>query len=75
MWMKVDDHLQLSHTTSECMISELKVLLAKYPAKQITLSGAATEISSWTTSTARFSTAVQAPLHDILKYGGGISQY
>ena len=26
LWMKVDNHLQLSDKTSECMISELEVL-------------------------------------------------
>ena len=68
---EADDPLQLSDITLEWMISELDALPAKHPTDQI----------EWNEHRDIFlqnynrkvATAVKAPIHDILKYGGGVS--
>ncbi|KAI4090087.1 MAG: hypothetical protein L6R37_007941 [Teloschistes peruensis] len=70
--MEADDPLQLSDLALEWMISELDALPAKHPTDQI----------EWnehkdiflTNFERKVSTAVQAPMHDILRYGGGVSR-
>ncbi len=70
--LEADDPLQLSDLTLEWMISELDALPAKHPADQI----------KWNEHRDIFmhnfrhkaATAVQAPLHDILKWGNCVSQ-
>ncbi|KAL8711251.1 MAG: hypothetical protein Q9220_004396 [cf. Caloplaca sp. 1 TL-2023] len=67
-----DDPLQLSDLSLEWMISELDALPSKHPTdallwnehKDIFLRNFHRKVSS----------AVQAPMHDVLKYGGGVSR-
>ena len=69
---EADDPLQLSDLSLEWMIRELDALPAKHPTDQI----------DWNDHKDIFlknfsrkaSTAVQARMHDILKYGGGVSR-
>ncbi|KAI4240994.1 MAG: hypothetical protein LQ352_007523 [Teloschistes flavicans] len=71
--VEADDPLQLSDLALEWMISELDALPAKHPTDQI----------EWnehkdiflTNFERKVSTAVQAPMHDILRYGGGVSRF
>lgn len=69
---EADDPLQLSDLALEWMIEELDALPAKHPTDQVI----------WNhhkdTFLANFDrkvqTAAQAPTHDLLKYGGGVSR-
>ncbi|KAL8926598.1 MAG: hypothetical protein Q9172_001726 [Xanthocarpia lactea] len=69
--MEADDPLQLSDNALEWMITELDKLPAEHPTDQI----------QWnehkdiflTNYNRKVSTAVQAPMHDMLRYGGGAS--
>ena len=68
---EADDPLQLSDIALEWMISELDALPAKHPTDKL----------EWNDHRDIFlqnynrkvATAVQAPMHDILRYGGGVS--
>ena len=69
---EADDPLQLSDLALEWMIRELDALPAKHPTDRI----------EWNDHhdiflqnfSRKAATAVQAPIHDILKYGGGVSR-
>lgn len=69
---EADDPLQLSDLSLEWMISELDALPAKHPTDQIIWN------NNKDVFLANFHrkvvTAVQAPMHDILKFGGGVSR-
>ena len=70
--VEAEDPLQLSDLALQWMISELEALPAKHAADQLL----------WNSHKNIFlenfrrkaPTAVQAPMHDILKYGGGVSR-
>ena len=70
--LEADDPLQLSDLALEWMISELDALPAKHPADQI-IWNEHRDIFL-TNFNHKVSTAVQAPLHDILKLGNCVSR-
>ncbi|KAL8897031.1 MAG: hypothetical protein Q9207_007420 [Kuettlingeria erythrocarpa] len=69
---EADDPLQLSDLSLEWMISELDALPAKHPTDQILWNDHKDVFLA--NFHRKVATAVQAPMHDILKYGGGASR-
>lgn len=69
---EADDPVQLSDLTLEWMIRELDALPATHPTDQIIWNDH--KHIFLTNFDRKVSTAVQAPIHDILKYGGGASR-
>ena len=69
---EADDPLQLSDISLNWMISELDALPAKHPLDQIEWNDHKDTFEKNYTS--KEATAVKAPIHDILKYGGGVSR-
>lgn len=69
---EADDPLQLSDLALEWMITELDALPAKHSTDQIIWNNH--KDIFLTNFNRKVATAVQAPMHDILKYGGGVSR-